>query len=48
MLYREGFYETSLPSYIDADVVKEIINNNNNIDEAYYQILENVKNQRRK
>lgn len=47
MLYREGFYETSLPSYIDADVVKEI-NNNNNIDEAYFQILENVKNQRRK
>ena len=46
VLYREGFYETSLPSYIDADVVKEI--NNNNIDEAYFQILENVKNQRRK
>lgn len=46
VLYREGFYETSLPSYIDADVAKEI--NSNNIDEAYFQILENVKNQRRK
>lgn len=46
VLYREGFYETSLPSYIDADAAKEI--NSNNIDEAYFQILENVKNQRRK
>ena len=46
VLYREGFYETSLPSYIDADVAKEI--NSNNIDEAYFQILENVKSKKRK
>lgn len=44
VLYREGFYETSLPSYIDADVAKEI--NSNNIDEAYFQILENVKSKK--
>ena len=46
VLYREGFYETSLLSYIDADVAKEI--NSNNIDEAYFQILENVKSKKRK
>lgn len=46
VLYREGFYETSLPSYIDADVAKKI--NNNFIDEAYYQIIENAKNQIKK
>ena len=46
MLYREGFYETSLPSYIDADVAKKI--NNNFIDEAYFQIIENAKNQIKK
>ena len=46
VLYREGFYETSLLSYIDADVAKKI--NSNNIDEAYFQILENAKNQKRK
>ena len=45
MLYKEGFYETSLPSYIDADDTKKI---NNNIDEAYFQILENVKSKKRK
>lgn len=45
VLYREGFYETSLPSYIDADITKKI---NNNIDEAYFQILENVKSKKRK
>ncbi len=44
VLYRKGFYETSLPSYIDADVAKKI--NSNNIDEAYFQILENVKSKR--
>ena len=46
VLYREGFYETSLPSYIDADVAKKI--NNNFIDEAYFQIIENAKNQIKK
>ena len=46
VLYREGFYETSLPSYIDADIAKKI--NNNFIDEAYFQIIENAKNQIKK